>query len=200
MAETSSELGSEWISFRAAWRRERLAAREAMPELEHALASAAIDAHLTSLIAPRPPRTIAFCWPVKKEFDCRPLIGRLLADGWQACQPVVVTKEAPMIFRTWQPEAAMATDCFGIPVPAGGATAVPDIILLPLVAFDEQGYRLGYGGGYFDRTLARMAARPLTIGVGFELGRLESLQPRHHDIRLDVIVTEQRLRRFDPVA
>jgi 5-formyltetrahydrofolate cyclo-ligase len=200
MAETSSELGSDWASFRAAWRREKLTVREALSEREHALASAAIDAHLTSLIALRPPRTVAFCWPVRKEFDCRPLVDRLLAAGWQACQPVVVAKEAPMVFRAWRPGAAMTTDCFGIPVPADAAAAVPDIVLLPLVAFDEQGYRLGYGGGFFDRTLARMAPRPVTIGVGFELGRLESLQPQAHDVPLDAIVTERRVRQYGGVT
>jgi len=171
-----------------------------MSEREHALASAAIDAYLTSLLVPQPPRTVAFCWPVRKEFDCRPLLGRLLAAGWQACQPVVVAKDAPMVFRAWQPESAMTTDCFGIPVPADGAVVVPDIVLLPLVAFDEQGYRLGYGGGFFDRTLARMAAKPATIGVGFEFGRLESLLPQAHDVPLDAIVTERQVRQYGRVT
>lgn len=94
----------------------------------------------------------------------------------------------------------MTTDCFGIPVPADGIAAVPDVILLPLVAFDDQGYRLGYGGGYFDRTLARLAVKPVTIGVGFELGRLESLLPQAHDVRLDAIVTECRVRRYGSVT
>jgi 5-formyltetrahydrofolate cyclo-ligase len=200
MAEISSELGNDWASFRAAWRREKLTARETMSEREHALASAAIDAYLTSLLEPQPPRTVAFCWPVRKEFDCRPLLGRLLAAGWQACQPVVVAKDAPMVFRAWQPESAMTTDCFGIPVPADGAVVVPDIVLLPLVAFDEQGYRLGYGGGFFDRTLARMAAKPATIGVGFEFGRLESLLPQAHDVPLDAIVTERQVRQYGRVT
>jgi 5-formyltetrahydrofolate cyclo-ligase len=200
MDATSGETGSNWASSRHLWRRERLAAREGMSAREHALASAAIDTRLASVIAPQPPRTIAFCWPVRHEFDCRPLIGRLLGAGWRACQPVVVDKDAPMEFRAWLPTSAMDTDPFGIPVPATAVVAPPDLVLLPLVAFDDQGYRLGYGGGYFDRTLASLSVRPLTIGVGFECGRLASVMPQPHDIRLDIIVTERRLCRYDDVT
>jgi len=167
-----------------------------MSESEHALASSAIDAHLTSLLACRPPAAIGFCWPTRREFDCRPLVGRLLTAGWQACQPVVVAEREAMAFRAWQPSSPMSADRYGIPVPATAAVPAPDILLLPLVAFDELGYRLGYGGGYFDRTLAALPYRPLTIGVGFELGRLESLHAQAHDVRLDVIVTERQIRRF----
>lgn len=84
----------------------------------------------------------------------------------------------------------MTTDRHGIPIPAGDGSLHPEVVLLPLVAFDADGYRIGYGGGYFDRTLAAMSPRPLAIGVGFELARVDSTGPQAHDIRLDVIVTE----------
>jgi 5-formyltetrahydrofolate cyclo-ligase len=200
MADTSGDQGIDSTAFRGAMRREKIAARQAMSDSEHARASAAIDTHLTMLLASQPPGTIAFCWPVRKEFDCRPLVGRLLAAGWRACQPVVIARDAPMAFRAWSPGAPMATDPYGIPVPATAIAAVPDVVLLPLVAFDEQGFRLGYGGGYFDRTLAEIAVKPTAIGVGFELARIDSVQPEDHDVRLDAIVTEDGIRRHAAIA
>jgi 5,10-methenyltetrahydrofolate synthetase len=88
----------------------------------------------------------------------------------------------------------MTTDRHGIPIPDTRTVAAPDVILLPLVAFDESGYRLGYGGGYFDRTLASLTPRPIGIGVGFELARIDTVRPTAYDIPLDVIVTETELR------
>jgi 5,10-methenyltetrahydrofolate synthetase len=200
MADTSGDQDIDSTAFRGAMRREKIATREAMPDNERASACAEIDAHLTTLLGANSPRTIAFCWPVRKEFDCRPLVGRLLETGWQACQPVVVAKDASMAFRAWSPDSPMTTDPYGIPVPATVVAAVPDVILLPLVAFDDQGYRLGYGGGYFDRTLAEFAIKPVAIGVGFELGRIDSVRPHGHDVRLDAIVTETGIRRYSDVA
>jgi 5-formyltetrahydrofolate cyclo-ligase len=200
MADTSGDQGVDTTAFRTTWRREKIAARQAMSDSEHARASAAIETHLTMLLALEPSRTVAFCWPVRKEFDCRPLVGRLLAAGWRACQPVVVARDAPMAFRAWSPGAPMTTDPYGIPIPATTVAAAPDVVLLPLVAFDEQGFRLGYGGGYFDRTLAEFAVKPTAIGVGFELARVDSIQPEDHDLRLDAIVTENGIRRYAAVA
>lgn len=175
---------------RAALRRTALLARESMTDEAHARACASIESHLAALLSNRPPSTLGFCWPMRKEFDCRSLVTRLLAVGWRACLPVAQIPAAAMPFRAWTPEAAMTTDCYGIPVPAEGELLVPDIVLLPLVAFDRQGYRLGYGGGHFDRTLAALAPRPFAIGVGFECSRVDSIGPEPHDIPLDAIVTE----------
>jgi 5-formyltetrahydrofolate cyclo-ligase len=110
--------------------------------------------------------------------------------------PVVTAVDAPMHFHAWTPASVMGTDRYGIPIPADGAAVIPDIVLLPLLAFDAQGFRLGYGGGYFDRTLAAMAPRPQAIGVGFELGRVADIRPQAHDVRLDAIVTEAGLLRL----
>jgi 5-formyltetrahydrofolate cyclo-ligase len=104
--------------------------------------------------------------------------------------PIVETVNAPMRFRTWTPTSAMGVDRHGIPIPADGEDIQPQILLLPLVAFDAQGFRLGYGGGYFDRTLATLVPRPWAIGVGFELGRVPDIRPQAHDMPLDVTVTE----------
>lgn len=133
---------------------------------------------------------LAFCWPIRAEFDCRPLAGTLLAAGWQMAMPVVTLRGAPMTFRDWTPESAMTSDPHGIPIPDTATVRHPDVLLLPLVAFDSAGYRLGYGGGYFDRTLAACVPRPLSVGVGFECGRVPSIHPEAHDIPLDCIITE----------
>jgi 5,10-methenyltetrahydrofolate synthetase len=186
----SSEHTADSSVFRAALRRERLAARIALDEKTHARLSASIESSLEALLAPLPAQTLAFCTPMRKEFDACRLAARLIERGWRIAMPVVVAAAAPMIFRRWTPDTEMALDRHGIPVPAAGEELRPAIVLLPLVAFDQQGFRLGYGGGYFDRTLVAMVPRPLAIGVGFELGRIADIRPQTHDIPLDVTVTE----------
>lgn len=185
----SSEHIADSLIPRAALRREKLAARMALDEKTRAALSARIEAHLAALLL-LPPQTLAFCAPVRGEFDARPLASRLIEQGWQAAMPVVTAVAAPMSFHAWTPSSAMSSDRYGIPIPADGAAVIPDIVLLPLLAFDAQGFRLGYGGGYFDRTLAAMVPRPQAIGVGFELGRVADIRPQPHDIRLDAVVTE----------
>jgi 5,10-methenyltetrahydrofolate synthetase len=171
-------------------RRERIAARSALSDEERRPASARIEAHLAALLAQRPGGTLAFCWPIRGEVDCRPLAEKLLARGWRLCQPVAVEAHRPLAFRLWTPESPMARDHHGIPVPARGESVAPDVVLVPLVAFDDRCYRLGYGGGYFDRTLATLAPRPLAIGVGFEVARTASVHPQPHDVPMDMVVTE----------
>jgi len=183
---------------RAALRRRKLAARMALDNTTHAELSARIESHLAALLAPLPPQTLAFCAPVRGEFDARPLASLLLERGWQAAMPIVVEPDAPMCFRRWTPSSAMGVDRYGIPIPLDGPDLVPDVVLLPLLAFDAQGFRLGYGGGYFDRTLAVLVPRPLAIGIGFELGRVADIRPQTHDIPLAAIVTEAGILRFAP--
>lgn len=183
-------------AFRARLRREKLADRAVLfaQSDEHATRSARIEIHLEHFLAARQPGRIAFCAAVRGEFDAMPLIGRLLSSGWQASMPVVVTPDAPMHFRHWSPDTRMTTDRHGIPVPDSFDCPPPDVVLLPLVAFDAAGYRLGYGGGYFDRTLAVCVPRPFAIGVGFELARVETVRPQPFDQRCDAIVTELGLQ------
>jgi 5-formyltetrahydrofolate cyclo-ligase len=190
LADPSPNQGPDSVAFRSLLRREKIAARLALPADEHAQASAVIEKRLETLLADRPPQVVAFCWPLRQEFDCRPLVERLLARGWRAAQPVVLAPATAMVFRPWTPSAPMTEDRHGIPIPVGDTTVVPDLVLLPLVAFDALGYRIGYGGGYFDRTLAALSPRPFAVGVGFELARVESVRPEPHDVRLDTIVTE----------
>lgn len=181
-------------ALRATLRREKIAARMAMPAAAHRSASVAIRHHLTEFLLPLRVGTIAFCMPIRAEADCRPLVEHLITLGWRAAMPVVRETDAPLEFRGWTPDAPMATDPYGIPIPAAGPLVHPDVILLPLVAFDAAGYRLGYGGGYFDRTLAVMQPRPLAVGVGFDLGAVADIRPEPHDVPLDLIVTESGIR------
>jgi 5,10-methenyltetrahydrofolate synthetase len=192
----SAEHAPDQGVFRAALRREKLAARLALDPAAHAALSAGLEQYLAALLLPLAPQTLAFCAPVRGEFDARPLACRLLERGWHAAMPVVTAVAAPMGFHAWTPSSAMSADRYGIPIPAAGAAVMPDIVLLPLVAFDAQGFRLGYGGGYFDRTLAAMVPRPQAIGIGFELARVADIRPEAHDVRLDAVVTETGLLRF----
>lgn len=178
---------------RAELRLEKIAAREALPADRHRSLSQSIDAHLMRLLHRCQPRVLGFCWPFRAEFDCRPLVARLIDAGVRACLPLVLAPDRAMEFRAWRPESEMLVDRYGIHYPAAGETLTPDVLLMPVNAFDKAGYRLGYGAGYFDRTLAeleRRAQRPLAIGVGFELASVDSIHPAAHDIPLDAVVTE----------
>lgn len=178
------------LAVRSALRREKIAARQAMTAEARVACSSLVEQHLWTLLLGHEGATLAFCWPMRGEFDCRPLVVRWLAAGGRACQPVAAAAGAPMVFRPWTPGAPMTSDPHGIPVPATMDILLPEVILLPLVAFDGAGYRLGYGGGYFDRTLASLEPRPLAVGVGFELARAASILPQPHDLPLDAVVTE----------
>lgn len=181
-------------------RRQRLrtrliAARDAISVIEHADRSRAIEATLCALLARMMPSVVGFCWPVRSEFDARPLLTAWLpgARERRAALPAVTDLQGPLEFRLWTPDSALAPDFCGIPAPVARIAATPDLLLIPLVGFDAAGFRIGYGGGYFDRTLAVMCPRPYAIGVGFELCRVVDVEPEPHDVRLDAIVTESGL-------
>jgi 5-formyltetrahydrofolate cyclo-ligase len=133
---------------------------------------------------------IGFCWPFRGEIDLRGLVGDCIAAGATAALPVVVARARPLEYWSWAPRAKLERGVWGIPVPAERQVALPTVVLAPLVGFDGAGYRLGYGGGYHDRTLAMLQPWPLAIGVGYELGRLHTIHPQPHDIAMDAIVTE----------
>ena len=138
---------------------------------------------------------IGFYWPFKAEIDARDFVGDLVERGAEAALPVVVEKDRPLEFWRWKPGAAMQRGVLGIPIPESREPVTPTAALVPLIGYDEAGYRLGYGGGYYDRTLAAFAEKPFAIGIGFSIGRLETIHPQPHDIPLDAIVTEQGMIR-----
>jgi 5-formyltetrahydrofolate cyclo-ligase len=181
------------------WRKElrtELIARRLAANAQHGVQwNDAIDAHLERLLTDVAGKIIAFCWPYQAEYDARALILRLLARGAGAALPVVVAPRQPLVFRAWTPDTVMKPAVYDIPVPVDSAEVIPDVALVALAGFDDAGYRLGYGGGFFDRTLAVISPRPLTIGVGFELARVPTIHPQPHDIPLDYIVTELGVQR-----
>jgi 5,10-methenyltetrahydrofolate synthetase len=132
----SPENVSQTAAVRATLRRDRIAARAALAEPLHAAYSTAIAATLADLLADRQPGRIGFCWPMQGEFDARPLLARLRERGWTACLPVVVAEGRPLAFREWTPATPLAPDRYGIPSPVAGPFVVPDVLLIPLVAFD----------------------------------------------------------------
>lgn len=177
----------------AAWRKARraelLAKRQALDAATRRLLSAALDANLRKVLAERAPTVVSFYWPFRGEFDARPLMRDLIAQGWQAALPVVVQKKAPLEFRLWTPGAPMVDGVWNIPIPRDGAVVTPGVALAPVVGFAD-GYRLGYGGGYYDRTLASLSPRPFAIALGYEFQKLETIYPQSFDQRFDVVVTE----------
>ena len=193
-------------SDRIALRRIALQQREGLPADHRMRAARRVNDELWQWLSALPVAMIGFCAPIRAEVDCRPAVLRLIAAGWQACMPVVVEPQQPMQFRRWRADTVMTTDPHGIPVPAEGECPPPAVLLLPLVAYDAAGYRLGYGGGYFDRTLAACHPRPLTIGIGYAATRLASMAPAPHDIPLDAVLSDAGLERFaiaragDPLA
>ncbi len=149
-----------------------------------------IEAELRRVIAGLGVKTVGFYWPFRGEFDARPLIRQLIAGGIVAALPAVVQPKTPLEFRRWAPGAAMEHGVYNIPVPKARELLQPELLIVPLVGFDAAGYRLGYGGGYYDRTIASFDIRPYAIGVGFELSRLGTIHPQPHDIPMNAIVTE----------
>jgi 5-formyltetrahydrofolate cyclo-ligase len=184
----------------AAWRRETrarlIAQRRGMPADEHQRASLKVEALLEETLSVLPPQTLSAYWPFQAEVDLRGLIDRLRAQGWTASLPLVVNKRSPLEFLRWVADAEMDESVYGIPVPRIRVPVQPDVVIMPLVGFDAQNFRLGYGAGYFDITLAALQPRPRTIGVGFELSRLETIYPHTADIPLDLIITEAGIQKF----
>jgi 5,10-methenyltetrahydrofolate synthetase len=183
----------------ARWRkseRARLrAARQALSVEDRAAVGAALTAHLRALLSARfdklQGKVFSGYWPIKGEPDLRPLMAELHAAGVTVCLPIVEQKAAPLIFRRWTPTTRMVRGDWNIPVPPPEEAALtPDISLAPLMGWDADGFRLGYGGGYFDRTLAALDPRPFTIGIGFQSAKLATIFPQPYDIPLDAIVTE----------
>lgn len=192
MSHLIDESGNDRRAARLELRRRLIAARETLDAAEHARRSAALEAHLEALLARLAPPTLGFCWPYRGEFDARALVMRWLAGdaARRAALPVVAERGAPLAWRRWTPGCPLADDVHGIPYPVHGEALVPQLLLIPCNGFDARGTRLGYGAGYFDRTLAAMAPPPLAVGVAFELARVDDLQPQAHDRPMDWLVTE----------
>ena len=143
-------------------------------------------------------RIVSGYWPFRGEPDLREWLENLETRGGQCALPVVVEARAPLIFRIWRRGEKLERGVWDIPVPAAGQEVCPDVVIAPIVGYDRLAYRLGYGGGFFDRTLAATPKRPLVIGVGYSDAAMPTIYPGQHDIPMDKIVTERGI--FVPVA
>lgn len=183
------------------WRRETrsrlIEARLALPVDERARRAARALAALADAVDLARFATVGLYWPFRGEIDPRPLARSLIESGTRVGLPVVVERNAPVAFREWAPDVPMTRGVWNIPIPDGTPTVHPACLVVPLVGFDAMGYRLGYGGGYYDRTLAARRPRPWAIGLGLDLGRLDTIHPLDHDVPMDGIVTESGAVRHD---
>jgi len=186
---------------KAALRAHMRTARSGVHPLEAASAARAVrDRFLGAIEVPQNAIVAAYA-AFGGELDPLPLLEALAAKGVALALPVVEAKGAPLVFRAWAPGAPLVPHRFGMAEPSRDAPAVvPDIVVAPLFAFDRQGYRLGYGGGYYDRTLAalRKRSRVLAVGIGFAVQETPNVPRAPHDVPLDWIVTERAA--FAPLA
>lgn len=189
----SAPAGTAWPDVKA-WRkglrREIIAARQTLERDARWRLARAVAKGVRHVLPDPQGRTVGFYWPIQGELDLRVLVEEWCEAGASACLPVVAEKQAPVEFWAWQPGMRMQPGFWNIPQPPERVLLRPDALIVPLVGFDPACYRLGYGGGYYDRTLASLDPKPLCIGVGLELGRLETIYPQPHDIPMDVVVTE----------
>ena len=184
--------------FRAAERARLYALRRALPVAEARRQAATIAAVLDGIAAPAPGLAISGYWPIRGEPDLRGWMERADRAGAAVLLPVVVAKAAPLVFRRWRPGARMARGEWGIPVPAEGEAMRPDLVLAPLVGLDAGGFRLGNGGGYFDRTLAALAPMPRRIGIGHDFCKMATIFPMPWDIPMQAAALgDGSVERFD---
>jgi 5-formyltetrahydrofolate cyclo-ligase len=137
---------------------------------------------------------ISVYWPFRGEPDLRPLMRRLASAGKTVCLPAVVQPRWPLEFRPWMPKCEMELGVWNIPIPKTNERVTPALLLAPVIGFDTSGYRLGYGGGFYDRTLAALTGPRVVIGIGFDCAEIPSIGPHRFDIPMDRVVTESGFR------
>lgn len=190
MAETDPRAAKSALrqSLRA-WRNSLSA--ETRVEWSEAASRAALE------MLPDPTVSVGGYWAIQSEADPLPLVTALRARRQAVALPVVTRQGQPLTFRLWTDETPLVPSGFGTSAPGPDAPAiVPDLLIMPLLGFDDTGTRLGYGGGYYDRTLAGWPHRPALLGFGFSGQRVSAIPREAHDIALDAVVTEAGLTLF----
>ena len=137
-------------------------------------------------------------WPIKGEFDPLPALHRWKEDGELLDEPQLRRIGLPVVdkvnqtlkFHAWFPGCPMEADAYDIPKPKDTEVVTPTLLFVPCVGYSPGGYRLGYGGGFYDRTLAQLRPKPYTVGLGFAAGMLPNMEPEPHDVRLDALLNE----------
>ncbi|MGB6308889.1 MAG: 5-formyltetrahydrofolate cyclo-ligase [Steroidobacteraceae bacterium] len=177
----------------ARWRkaeRERLLALRLGLSVQHRTELAqSMGENLQELIGGGPGIIVSVYWPIRAEPDLRPWMRAASARGIRIALPIALAVGQPLVFREWRPDAPMTRGLWNIPYPAEGPHITPQVLVAPLVGFDAACYRLGYGGGFFDRTLASIGGNPMVIGVGFPETSIPTIFPQAHDIPMSWIVT-----------
>jgi 5,10-methenyltetrahydrofolate synthetase len=176
----------ERVRARKLQREHLLALRAAQPPE----AAARVATRVAEWLDRAAPESLGFYWPVRGEPDLRAVVGAWLAADARRVAALPVIEGERMVFRAWTPATPMGRGAYGIAVPHGMELVVPAALLVPCVGYDAAGYRLGYGGGWYDRTLAATRPRPRTVGVAFEACRLASIAPEAHDVALDVVLSD----------
>jgi 5,10-methenyltetrahydrofolate synthetase len=184
-----------WQEWRKHRRMELMAMREAITESDYQRWSLAITESLKQGFPLLRSSIVGFCWPHRGEYDPRPFMEFIHERGATLALPEVVNRHEALCFRKWWYEAPMKTGMYNIPVPDNTDLVRVGALVIPMIGFDKLGFRLGYGGGYFDRTLVAINPRPLAIGVAFEILRLENAHPQPHDIPMNFVVTEAGIHR-----
>lgn len=179
------------------WRREQrtrlLEQRRLMPSAERRSLGDLVIANLDRIVDARDVKVLGIYWPIKREIDLLAWAASVAARRPVALAlPVVTTQKAPLDYCVWRKGDPMTRGFWDIPVPAEQVPASPDVVIAPLVGFCGC-WRLGYGGGYFDRTLAAGPVRPFAIGIGFEASETPDFTPTTHDISMNSIATERRI-------
>lgn len=186
---------------KAALRNRARAARASLDHGERADAAVAAAQHFFNAVPLQAGDVVAAYWRIRDELDCQPILVKLMDSNQKVVLPVVVGPEQPLDLRVWEPGASLYESGFGTLAPSELAPrAEPDIVLMPLLGFDARGTRLGYGGGYYDRTLARLSKKPRLVGLAFAAQELERIPREPHDVPLDMIVTEAGVRHFGAAA
>lgn len=179
------------LRWRHSQRRRLIEARLAMPAAERQAHSEAIMWRLDEILGDLTGKTISAYWPIRGEPDLRSWLEAVVPRGGRSALPVVMGNGVPLVFRLWRKGEVLERGVRNIPTPTNDLVVEPDIVIAPVVGFDRECYRLGYGGGYYDATISAAATRPRFIGLGFAAGEVATIYPQEHDVAMDVIVTER---------
>ncbi len=151
---------------------------------------AALQRRVTNWLLHADVHAVGFYFPIRGEPDLRSVIGDWLASDSRRVAALPVIHGEALQYRAWTADAPLQAGGFGIPVPAQGRVVHPECLFIPCVGFDSRHFRLGYGGGYYDRTLAALVPYPLVVGIAFDASKLESIDPQPHDMKMDAVITD----------
>lgn len=177
-----------------AWRKQErtrlIEARKALPEADYDQRNEKIADFLLKGFARFAGTPVGFCWPFGNEPEPRFVVRQWREAGSRTALPVVVKARQPLVFREWWPGAPVEKGVYDIPYPVDTEELAPAAALVPANGIDDEGYRLGYGGAFFDRTLAALETKPICVALGYDLSRIPTIYPQPHDIPFDFAVTE----------